>query len=476
MSIPNLSDLLASLSQSQWMALALAQLQGTGFPTTDWTSTSPERAMLETQAASLADQDTQIPAIVALELIYYAAAGVPAADPSPPSLQFLAFNWYQLTYFPATPTVGDIRLACNSLAGPYTIAAGQLIATDGAGHFYANRTGGTLNTSDFLTVDWQCQTAGVAGNVANDTIVTLVTPLPGVTVLNGGTDFSPVTAIHGGSGTVTPSGNVTDSSWVVEITTTGGRGVGVFRVSEDGGANWYASNISIPGGGAYGPDGEGLELLFDVGTFLDGDTFSFLSPGSWITTQGTDVESTGSLVTRCLARWPSLAEVPNVDVYTKWALESVPGQITRVKVVTDPTVAATVNVYIAGPSAVSTAADQNQCQTYIDARAPLTDLPDVIIAGATAVTIAGAATYPVAGTSIVADRTAAINAYVNSLIPGSTIERAWIGALAMNLSPDGIPTGATNITGITLNGVAADLVLSSTNIATVTNSIAWTPA
>lgn len=476
MSVPTLAELLVPKTKDQWTALALSQLQAAGFPTTDWASTAPERAMLESDTICLADQSLQIPQIVALVLVYYALAGAAPNEAAPASLIFVAKNWYEIDAFPATPTIGSMDLTCTSLAGPYSIAVGQLTATDGAGNLFTNLFAGTLSFSLPLTTSWQALAVGTVSNVANNTITQLITPLPGVSVNNPGLPFSVVTPTQGGTGTIDPTGSVLPKSWQVVITTTGGLGVGVFKVSNDGGGSYYTSGQGIPGGGVYGPDSQGLILTFDTGTFLAGDMFTFTTPGTWITLQGTDPETTFSLATRCLARWPMLSVVPTVDVYTAWALEALPGQITRVKVETDPAVAATVNVYCAGPSATINSGQVNAAQTYIRERAPLTDLPHVIAASATGVAITGAASYPVGSSGIPNERNAAINAYVNSIVMGSTIECAEITALALHLNAAGVPTGATNITNVQLNagGVGVDLTLSAHNIATVTNNIVWT--
>ncbi len=477
MSAPALDDLLVPKTKDQWTAIAIAQLQGKGFPTTDWTSTSPERAMIETDTACLADQSEQIPLIVQLALVTYALASDAATAPATEALQFLAHNWYQIDAFAATATVGNMTLACASTAGPYTIEIGQLTAVDDSGEFaYSNSTGGSLASGGTLALSWQCTTPGIGGNVSGGTISTLLTPLPGVTVSNDDTVFSSVayTDWHG-TGTVDPSGTPPDPhSVTVRIDTTGASGVATWSTSLDGGA-WttHGSAASIA-------DLSGTDIdiaLVDGATapsFYIGDTATFTAPGTWITTQGTDLETQGSLAARCLARWPSLAAVPVADVYSVWAREALDGEITRVLVETDPSVAATVNIYIAGPSATATTVQVGEVQDYIDVRAPLTDLPVVIAAGATAVAITGAATYPIGQSSVVAERTNAINAYVNGISMGGKIEVAWINSLAMNLV-NGIPTGATNITGTQLNG-GGDLTLSAHNIATVTNSIVWTAA
>ena len=395
MSIPTLDELLTVRTADQWTAIALASLAGKNFPTTDWTSTSPERAMLETDTICLADQSLQIPEIVKLVLVRAAITDTVLTAPATPELQFLAYNFYELTVFPAVATVGNIVLTCNSTAGPYTIAVGQLIAVSANGLLYTNTTGGTLNTSSTLTLAFQAQQTGVAGNVGNDTILTLQTPLPGVSVDNFPPRYSDVTHTGSGTGTLTLAGSpLAGHSVTVRIDGTGDAGVATWSTSLDGGG-WtsHGAAASITDLGGFGIN----IALTDSATspsFVIGDTYTFTTPGTWITTQGADLESQQSLATRILARWPSLSDVPNDDVYANWARLALPGQVTRVDVAADPAIAATVNITIAGPTLTNTAAQVNAVQAYIDARCPVTDLPVVAAANVTPIEITGSATYP----------------------------------------------------------------------------------
>lgn len=477
MSVPTLAQLLLPKTQDQWTQLALSQLLAVGFPTTDWSSTSNETGMLKSDTICLADQSQQIPQIVALVLVYYAIGAANPALPAPPSLVFVAYNWYQITAFTPTPAVGIATLTCNSLAGPYTIAVGQLTATDALGNLFTNLTGGGLATSGTLTPTWQALTPG-ASPVTNNNLTGLLTPLPGVSINNPGPAFSPVTAHNAGTGSIIPSGAVSSANWRVQITTTGGLGAGVFKIYNDGGVTPYISSVTIPGGGTYGPDGQGLILTFAAGTYITGDYFDFTTPGSWLTvSQGTDPESTLSLATRILARWPQLADVANFNVYEAWALEAGQG-ITRVKVITNPNVAATVDVYIAGPVLPASIGQVTGVQNYINPRAGVTDVPVVIAATTTGVALTGNATYPIGQPTIPATQNSIINAYINSITMGGTILVAEIEALALAINAAGQPTGATNITGVQLNagGVGVDLTLGATSVATITNSLVWTPA
>ncbi len=85
-----------------------------------------------------------------------------------------------------------------------------------------------------------------------------------------------VTRIGTSTGTLatTASTPKDDYQVTVEITQAGGRGVGAFIYTLDGG-DVYSDEIAIPSGGTYTLSTAGLVFVFDTGTFDDGDTFAF---------------------------------------------------------------------------------------------------------------------------------------------------------------------------------------------------------
>lgn len=91
-------------------------------------------------------------------------------------------------------------------------------------------------------------------------------------------DPGAVTATRVGSSTgtldVSTSEPKDDYQVTVEITQTGGLGVGAFRVSLDGQDTW-SPEIAIPSGGTYADAATGLAIEFDTGTFEDGDIHAF---------------------------------------------------------------------------------------------------------------------------------------------------------------------------------------------------------
>lgn len=109
--------------------------------------------------------------------------------------------------------------------------------------------------------------------------------------------------------------------------------------------------------------------------FTAGDSYTFTSGSSWITTGGTDMESATSLKTRDKARWPTLG-VTQANPSLVWTLlaQSTPNggsEVTQAKSVPDLVVGGQLNVTVAGASGpVSTTALAN-ISAWLTARAPL---------------------------------------------------------------------------------------------------------
>ncbi len=87
--------------------------------------------------------------------------------------------------------------------------------------------------------------------------------------------ISAVTESGGAVGGITVAGTPADDyEVIVEITTNGARGAGVFRYTLDNGSN-YVSTITIPANGIYVLGASGLTITFEVADYVDNDTFSF---------------------------------------------------------------------------------------------------------------------------------------------------------------------------------------------------------
>lgn len=96
------------------------------------------------------------------------------------------------------------------------------------------------------------------------------------TTATGAAGSVTATRVASSTGTVATTGSAPVDSYEVRvrIANTGGRGVGTFQVSYDGG-NTYGAASTIPTGGTSADSASGVTLVFDTGTFEAGDVFSF---------------------------------------------------------------------------------------------------------------------------------------------------------------------------------------------------------
>lgn len=172
----NFADLIVPSTREEALAVLLAILSGgdVPFPVTSWQPGSVPLSILEAFSQVHADQ-TDLVAKIALGGTRDTAEGA--------WLTLLARSAYGLERLPATSTVGLAPLADGG-AGPHTIVAGQLIAVSTTGLYYRNTTGGVLPQNGSLTLSWKAEGPGAKYNVANNTIVSLATPLPTVTISN----------------------------------------------------------------------------------------------------------------------------------------------------------------------------------------------------------------------------------------------------------------------------------------------------
>lgn len=455
----SLADLLTARTAAQVKALLIARLQGRGFPTTDWGTFAPERVMLEMFTQVLTDLTSELVPLLAKSGLIELAEG--------DWLTLVARDMYQLDREQATRTRQTILLTAAPSAGPYTIAVDALeVRSTTTLNRYRNVEGGTLTLGGTLSLSFEAVEAGADYSDDAGSITEFLTPLPGVTVENVAPDFGDVTHLGSGAGTVAPSGtNVTAANWKVKITFAGGRGTGKYRLSDDNGAT-YGSEITITAGtGINGPDGDNLVLTFSNDTFVVDDTYSFATPGSPITVQGTDQEDDDTLRSRCRARWPLLSAVPTIAVYELWA-RLASDQVTRVKVVTSSSINDRIDIYVIGALLLGDDV-VSEVQTYLDARKGTSDLPVVDHATAIAITITGTATVEEAFlASAQAEAQELVQAYIDSIEIGGVVRLAQIIELIMT------PEGMVDFVDAELMGVATNVTLTALQAATWAEDIA----
>jgi uncharacterized phage protein gp47/JayE len=472
MATPTLTQLLTPQTNAQIMQQLLNAAQGNGLPVTDWAVGGVMRTLMQMVADAIYDESgTLIPQIAGGGFVDY-ATGTSSGSPGD-WLGLLAQQVYSLTRIAATSTLGNVLLS-NSSGSAYTIQPGQLWITGPTGNQYNTTSGGTLNAGGTLSIAVQSATVNnsLAGQNYTDgpnTLTTLITPLPGVTVNNPAPDFSSVAQVGTGTGTITLSRTTggtppTPANVTILINTSGAVGVATYSYSINGAA--YVSLGTTAASAALASTGTTVALS---GTFTANDTYSWSSPGSWMTQPGANQETDASLAARMKARWPSLSGVPTANVYALWAKQA-SASVTSVYVTPDATVPGQVDVMVAGQAGTLPGGTIAAVQTYIQQRAPITDKVNVISPVNLNVTIAGTVTVQAKYLTTQQAATAQnVGAYVSSQAIGpTTIYYSDIIEMIM-IPPVGQPQAIINAAGVTVNGVAGDLAVPFGQVAVVPN-------
>lgn len=460
-----LTELLAAQTSDEIQARLFAGLNVVGFPINDWQSGGVARTLVETQAGALRDFiGLLIPKVAGGGFLDYASGDW---------LTFLADQKYDIDRTLATYTVQSIVLT-DAGAGPHVVAVGDLMAESNAGLRYINSTGGTIPLNGSVTLQFKAESPGKAYSDPPGTILTLITPLPTVTLTNSSPTFSVVARTGSGTGTATlsaPSPPPTAHVFVIKILTSGQTTAATFVYSVDGGA--YVSGGIIPAG-FYDLPG-GTRVTFANGannpSFIAGDLYTFGTPGSPIVTQGRDDETDEALRSRCSARWPGLADIPIEDKYISWS-KAADTQVTKVRAAPSLSVPGQVDVTIAGDINPLGAGVVTAVQNYINLRAGITDKASVVTAAVLPLVTAG--TVLVLSSQLTTVQQAAQeswNLYVAALAIGA---KAYVSDLIEILKV----AGAIDVTSITLNGFSTSVQLTATQVASVSGALSsaltWT--
>ena len=172
-----LNDLLTLPTEDELTDSFLALLAAAGFPVTSWQVGGVARTMARLVARGLVKVGTLVSLIAKGGLNRYSTGEW---------LTQLAREVYENERLRATFAQGQVQLGLSSaLAGPYTIAVGQLwFAWNGKR--YRNTTGtpvgSPLTFPDAVVLSIKAESPGAAYN-APDNLLTLQTPLAGMTVL-----------------------------------------------------------------------------------------------------------------------------------------------------------------------------------------------------------------------------------------------------------------------------------------------------
>lgn len=449
-----LADLLNPQSVTQVFQTLLGVYQAQGFPVTAWQTGGVERTRLMAIATAQASvSGAYIPAIAGGSLLDY--------SPNYPGWTALtAAQIYAIIQNPANFTLGNI-VATNSTANAYPYTDGSLTFVFGTSQRrYVSVGAGTIAASGSTTVPVRAEFAGsVYVEPSGSADITLVTPLPGVALTNPASAYASTTGTHGGSGTgiITASGSpVGPHSLAVNITSTGQTGVATTSYSLDGTA-FVAAGITNP---LVNIGGVGITITLSNGainpSFAQGDTYSFITPGSWITSQGSDIEADVALATRCRNRWSSLSAIPTQSLYQLLATSTptVGSQVTQVFVVPDAVINNKINIVISGPGGALPGPTIAAVQAYITPRRRGCDNPVVSSPSTTPITYAFTYTVPVAQAAAAsAAIITALQTYTAAAGVNGTLRVADVIQIVMDIA------GVVDCSGVTINGVAANLVL-----------------
>lgn len=178
----SLADLLDPPTEAETRDALLAALVSLGFPVSSWASGGAGRTLVQAFSRVLADVLALVGTVARAGLLDLS----PGTDPGSPGdwLTLFAASHYGLVRRAATFAEVRVRLTAASGAGPYTIAPGALWARSSGGRRYniTNTVNVTVSAGpSTVDVTLRAELAGAAGNLGLGTVLSLETPLPGVT-------------------------------------------------------------------------------------------------------------------------------------------------------------------------------------------------------------------------------------------------------------------------------------------------------
>jgi phage-related baseplate assembly protein len=167
-----LEQLRTPVTADEALQTILDNLEALGFNTTSWQSGSVQRTFVQMFALVYADWTTYVDFISRFAFNEDSSAG---------ALTEFSDSHYDNQRIVNVNTVGNYTFSGAAIGPPHVIAASDMVVADANGVTFRNTTGGTIPQSGTLVVTIQAEVAGTGGNVANNTIDTIQTPLAGVT-------------------------------------------------------------------------------------------------------------------------------------------------------------------------------------------------------------------------------------------------------------------------------------------------------
>jgi uncharacterized phage protein gp47/JayE len=173
----SISQLKTPPTRSEIVAWMLEVLRQFGFQTTGWQEGRIQHTMLNA-FATVASAFAQLSADIVNNVYNDTASGA--------GLTLYSRNRFDNAREGAQRAAGPFLLT-NGGTVAHVLTVGQLIveATE-SGLQYENTSAGTVPAGDTLNVDFRASLAGASGSIPNNSALTLITPLAGVTVTNPG--------------------------------------------------------------------------------------------------------------------------------------------------------------------------------------------------------------------------------------------------------------------------------------------------
>lgn len=496
MAAPTLQDLLTprdqpTIEQSLLSSLQAATITGgavNSFPVTDWAPGSFERTTLKMIAAGLADRENMIQMLTAAGYLDLAAT-ITDADGNLVDgwLELLASQGYDIARAAATFAQQSLVLTCTSGPGPYTRNAGEIVAySPSTGNRYSNIASVTIPNGSSVTATFQAQSSGIGYADAENSIIGLITPLPGVSVNNPMTVAGVPTSGLTGTGTiaVTSTGITTIPRTIALTFVVAGR-------LSDSTASFTCTVYEGNQITKTGPFIAATFSQFDVTMSLTdgptstqsfnlGDTWTVAVPGTPLIQAGSDEESLAQLTQECHDRWSSLSDVPTqgrIEGLVFACSRSLGLGLTKVRSMPSTDVAGIENVYIAGATATGTPAQVASTQAYLNTR--ISEIEGANVAAAVAHSVAPNGYVSCRRGTTSAVQTAADTAwaaYIAAMPIGGAPPLGLVEVAALiEILKD---AGAYNVSSISFTGASpgADLTLAVNEIAVVASGSAGKPS
>jgi hypothetical protein len=177
MTVSTIAELTTPRTADAITTAQLAALAAAAFPVDAWASGGAARLLVRADATALA---------VTEQTVANLALGAYGSTATGSWLDLFIASRFDLTRIAATYATGQVVLTVASGAGPFAVAAGGLLVSDGTYRWRSTNTG-TVNITSGTPVTFtvRAEAAGENYNVANSTITSIISPaLPGVTCAN----------------------------------------------------------------------------------------------------------------------------------------------------------------------------------------------------------------------------------------------------------------------------------------------------